>query len=340
MTKWMDMAETVIAGGHIDKSQAMDVLLSSDDDLLAVLDAAYRVRLHYCGHEVRVHILQNAKSGACSENCAYCSQSARHHSDVERYKMQTVEELVAGARQAYEQKAVKYCMVTATRGPSGADMDTVCEAVRQIKQELPIEVCTSLGLLNDAQAQILAEAGVHRFNHNLETSRRFFPQVCQTHTYDDRVNTVRAARRAGMEACCGGIIGMGEELQDRVDLAFELRDLEVEAIPVNFLDPRPGTPLAHVERIRPADSLRALAMFRFVNPGSELRVAGGREINLRHMQALALYPANSMFTEGYLTTPGQRHIDDMQMIADAGFQVAELDPMLVGAHEHSPAGHE
>ncbi len=337
MTKWMNMADTVIAGGQIDQSQAMEVLLSSDDDLLSVLDAAYRVRLHYCGREVRVHILQNAKSGMCRENCAFCSQAIGSYSGVDRYQMQTVEELVDGARQAHEQKAVKYCMVTATRGPSGQEMDTVCEAVRQIKKELPIEICTSLGLLNDDQARELAAAGVHRFNHNLETSRRYFPHVCQTHTYDDRVNTVRAARRAGMEACCGGIMGMGEELQDRIDLAFELRDLEVEAIPVNFMDPRPGTPLSHVERLRPSDCLRALAMFRFVNPRSELRVAGGREVNLRHMQAFALYPANSMFTEGYLTTPGQKHQDDMQMIEDAGFDIAELDPMPVSEHEHSHA---
>lgn len=295
---WNCLYYRILEGGTITREEALAVLTSREDEFLALLDAAFRVRLQYCGREVRIHVLQNAKSGTCLENCAFCSQAISADSGVERYRMQTVEELVSGARRAHACQAVKYCMVTATRGPSDHELDVVCEAVRKIKQEMPIEICTSLGLLTDAQAARLAEAGVHRFNHNLETSRNFFPRVCQTHTFDDRVATVRAAKRAGMEACCGGIIGMGETLEDRVDLAFELNALEVEAIPVNFLDPRPGTPLAGVERLAPMECLKALCMFRFVNPKSELRVAGGREVNLRHMQCLALYPANSMFTEG------------------------------------------
>ncbi len=323
---WSHLPYRILEGDFITKDEALGVLTAHDDDLLSVLDAAFRVRLHYCGRDVRVHVLQNAKSGLCRENCAFCSQAIGAQSKVERYRMQTVDELVDGARAAFEQNAVKYCMVTATRGPSEDELDTICEAVRKIKQEMPIEICTSLGLLTDDHAQRLAAAGVHRFNHNLETSSNFFPKVCQTHTYEDRVSTVRAAKRAGMEACCGGIIGMGEALEDRVDLAFALRELEVEAIPVNFLDPRPGTPLAHVERLSPFECLKALCMFRLVNPDSEIRVAGGREVNLRHLQPLALYPANSMFTEGYLTTGGQSYEQDMAMIRDAGFVVAECVP--------------
>ncbi len=322
--KWSELSARVLQGGAITRDEALAVLESGDGELMAVLDAAYRVRLHHCGREVRLHVLQNAKSGLCRENCAFCSQAIGAHSGVDRYGMQTVEELVAGAKAAHQRQAVKYCMVTATRGPSADELETVCQAVRQITREVPIEICTSLGLLNDEQARQLAAAGVHRFNHNLETSRNYFPKVCQTHSYDDRVATVRAARAAGMEACCGGIIGMGEQLQDRVDLAFELRDLEVEAIPVNFMDPRPGTPLAHVERLTPTECLRGLAMFRLVNPASEIRVAGGREVNLRHMQPLALYAANSMFTEGYLTTGGRGAEEDLAMIRDAGFEVASL----------------
>jgi biotin synthase len=223
-------------------------------------------------------------------------------------------------------KAVKFCMVTATRGPSDKELDTVCEAVRQIKQEMPIEICTSLGLLNDAQAKRLAEAGVDRFNHNLETSRNFFPQVCQTHSFDDRVSTVRAAKAAGMEACCGGIVGMGETFDDRIDLAYTLRDLGVESIPVNFLDPRPGTPMGELPRLTPRECLKILCMFRFVNPTVDLRVAGGREVNLRDLQSLSLFPANSMFTEGYLTTGGNQYENDLRMIEDAGFRLAELVP--------------
>ncbi len=323
---WNALSDKVLEGESITRDEALAVLQAGEEDVLSVLDAAYRVRLHHHGRMVRLHVLQNAKSGMCRENCAFCSQAIGAYSGVDRYHMQTVEELVAGAKEAHERQAVKYCMVTATRGPSSNELDVICEAVRQIKQDVPIEICTSLGLLNDEQAQRLAEAGVHRFNHNLETSRNYFPQVCQTHSYDDRVATVRAAKAAGMEACCGGIVGMGEGLDDRVELAFALRELDVESIPVNFLDPRPGTPLAHVERLSPAECLKVLAMFRLVNPQSEIRVAGGREVNLRHLQPLALYPANSMFTEGYLTTPGQGYEHDLEMIRDAGFEVAEMAP--------------
>jgi biotin synthase len=247
---------------------------------------------------------------------------------VDRYQLQSVEELVAGAREAAAMGAVKYCMVTSTRGPSERDLDVICAAVQQIKAELNINVCTSLGLLKEGQAERLAAAGVTRFNHNLESSRDHFPEVCSTHSYDDRIATVRAAKAAGMEACCGGIMGMGETLEDRVQLALELRALEVESIPVNFLDPRPGTPLGDTPRLTPHDCLRALAMFRFVNPSRDIRVAGGREVNLRHLQPLALYPANSLFCNGYLTTGGQGPEADMRMIADAGFRVAELVPAI------------
>ena len=219
-------------------------------------------------------------------------------------------------------------MVTSTRGPSQRELDVICAAVRRIKADLNINVCTSLGLLSEGQAEQLAAAGVTRFNHNLESSREHFPEVCSTHSYDDRIRTVRAAKAAGMEACCGGIMGMGETFEDRVALAFEVRELEVESIPVNFLDPRPGTPMADETRLSPADCLRALAMFRFVNPSRDIRIAGGRETNLRQLQALALYPANSLFCNGYLTTPGQGAEADIRMITDAGFRVAELVPAI------------
>jgi biotin synthase len=335
MAIWDELADKALAGHAPTRDEAKAVLAAGSDELLAVLHAAFRVRRAYHGRGVRLHVLRNAKSGMCRENCAFCSQAIGAYSGVERYRLQTVEELVEGARKAHAMQAVKYCMVTATRGPSERELDVICEAVRRIKAEIPINICTSLGLLTDAQAQRLAEAGVNRFNHNLETSRHFFPQVCQTHTFDDRVATVKAAKRVGMEACCGGIMGMGETLEDRVDLAYTLRELEVESIPVNFLDPRPGTPMAHVPRLSPHECLACLAMFRFVNPTRDIRVAGGREVNLKHLQPLALYPANSMFTEGYLTTPGQGYQDDLAMIEEAGFHVAEL--VQEGGHEDMPS---
>jgi biotin synthase len=321
---WNDLADRALDGVAPSFDDAVAVLTAPDDELLAILDAAFRVRTRYHGRDVRLHVLRNAKSGACPEDCSFCSQSASASSGVERYRMQTVDELVEGARRAYEMKAVKYCIVTATRGPSSREMETVCEAVRRIKSEMNINICTSLGLLREGQAEQLAAAGVDRFNHNLETSRAFFPSVCSTHDYDERIATVRAAKRAGMEACCGGIMGMGETIEDRVALAFELRELEVESIPVNFLDPRPGTPLGETARLSPGECLRSLAMFRFVNPTRDIRVAGGREVNLRRMQPFALYPANSLFVDGYLTTGGAGFDADIQMIEDAGFRIAEI----------------
>lgn len=321
---WNELAEKSLRGEAPTRAESLAVLQAPDTELLALLHAAFRVRHRFHGWDVRLHVLQNAKSGMCRENCSFCSQAIGAYSGTKRYQIQSVEELVEGARKAAEMKAVKYCMVTATRGPSDKELDVICEAVRRIKAEIPINICTSLGLLNDEQARRLAEAGVTRFNHNLETSRNYFPNVCQTHHYDDRVATVRAAKSAGMEACCGGIVGMGETTDDRLDLAYELRELEVESIPVNFLDPRPGTPLADVPRLTPIECLKILCMFRFVNPSRDIRVAGGREVNLRDMQAFALYPANSMFSEGYLTTGGQGYDKDMRMIEDGGFRLAAL----------------
>src|SRR5689334_378589 len=213
---WNDLASRTLAGEPASADEALAILHSNDDDLHGVLHAAYRIRHRYHGQDVRIHVLRNAKSGLCPEDCAFCSQSVVNQSGVARYRMQTVEQLVEGAREACRRGAVKYCMVTSTRGPSQRELETICEATRQIKAELRIKVCTSLGILSDGQAEQLAAAGVDRFNHNLEAARTFFPYICSTHGYDDRIDTVRRARRAGMEACCGGIFGMGETLEDRV----------------------------------------------------------------------------------------------------------------------------
>lgn len=322
---WTELSERALGAPGISRAEALAVLESSDEDLPALLHAAMRVRSRYHGRRVNLHILQNAKSGLCSENCRFCSQSVFATSGVERYPLKPVEEIVEGARQARAIGAVKYCVVTSTRAPSERELQTICEAARRIKQEVRIRLCASLGLLTGEQAIRLARAGVDRYNHNLETSRRYFPMICTSHTFDDRVRTVRAAKDAGMEACCGGIVGMGETPQDRVDLAFELRGLEVEAIPVNFFDPRPGTEFGSLTPLRPTDALRALAMMRLVNPSRDVRAAGGREAILRQLQPLALYAANSLFTNGYLTTPGQGWARDVKMIEDMGFEVADLE---------------
>ena len=319
------LADAVIDGHATTRDEALSIVGSGDDDLLAVLDGAGRIRRHHHGRQVRVHVLQNAKSGVCTEDCTFCSQSLAYNAetDVPKYAMQQVDELVAGAERAVMSGAVTYCMVTATRGPKGTEIDRVTAAARAIKARHPgLRLCASLGLLQEGQAEALAEAGVDRYNHNLETSRGHFGQVVSTHTIDDRIATVRRAMGAGLEACCGGIVGMGEARADRVDLALELRDLGVPSVPLNFLDPRPATPLEHVDRISPADALRTLAMFRYVHPTADLRVAGGREVTLRSLQPLALHAANSIFTDGYLTTPGAAPSADAQMILDAGYEIA------------------
>jgi len=338
---WNTLAEKSLSDNGLSRDDAMACLRSSDDELLALLDAAFQVRLKTWGRGVNLHVLQNAKSGMCRENCSFCSQAIGSYSGVDRYQQQSVEELVAGAYSAYERNAVKYCMVTATRGPSEPELDTICEAVRQIKEKFNIHICTSLGLLTQDQAVRLKEAGVDRFNHNLETSSRYYPEVCQTHSWQDRVDTIRHVKDAGMEACCGGIMGMGETDDDRVELAFALRELEVESIPVNFLDPRPGTPLENLERLTPNECLRALCMFRLVNPTRDIRAAGGREVCLLHLQPLALYAANSIFTEGYLTTGGQGESADLEMIREAGFYVRDIvEDQSEGACSTQPAESE
>lgn len=235
--------------------------------------------------------------------------------------MKTVDELVAGARRAFAARAKRYCMVTATRGPSQRDLDTICSAAQQIKAEMDIELCASLGLLTDAKAQRLASSGIDRFNHNLETSERHYAKIVSTHTWQDRVATVQIAKRAGMDTCCGGIVGLGEDEDDLLDLAFALRELDVDSVPVNFLVADEGTPLAGSPLVEPKFALRTLCMFRFVHPRTDLRVAGFREVTLRALQVMALYPANSMFTQGYLTRPGATPQHDHQMILDAGFEL-------------------
>ncbi len=318
---WKTLGERIRDGAACSRDEARATLRAGDRELLDVLQAAFFVRERHFGSTVTLHVLRNAKSGACPEDCAYCSQSACADTGVTEYPLQTPEELVEGARRAKELGAYRYCIVTSGRGPADAELDRLCEAVRRIKSSVEIEVCTSLGLLTDTQARRLADAGVDRYNHNLETSERFYGTICRTHTYADRVNTVQTARRAGLEICCGGLIGLGETEDDRLDLAFALRETRADSIPVNFLDPRAGTPLAARERLTPTACLRVLAMMRFVNPATEIRVAGGREACLRSLQPLALYPANSIFTEGYLTTGGQGQSRDLDMIRDAGFEV-------------------
>ena len=307
----------------LNRDEMISVLHAPDERLPELLDAAFRVRRHYFGKRVQIHVLMNAKSGLCPEDCHYCSQSSVSTAPIDKYPLLPRERLLEGARRAKEAGAIRYCMVNSGRGPTLKEIEEMAEVVCRIKDSVPINICCSLGLLNEAKAKILKEAGVERVNHNLNTSRRYHPQICSTHAYEDRVETVEHVKAAGLSPCCGGIIGMGEQDDDIMDLALALRELDVESIPINFLHPISGTPLQGANHLTPQHCLKALCLFRFINPGKEIRVAGGREINLRSLQPLSLYPANSIFVNGYLTTSGQNASDAHRMIEDLGFEIDE-----------------
>ncbi len=317
------LAEISLREGGIPRELAEQALTAPPEQDLSILDQAYAVRRHHFGHGVRMHVLLNAKLGACSEDCSFCSQSARAVGDtgVGREPLSSGEQMLHAARAAEQAGAYRFCIVTATRGPSQRDLDAICPAVEQIKDELNVGVCCSLGLLGEGQAERLAGSGVDRFNHNLETSERCYEKICTTHTYDDRIETVKRARAAGMGSCCGGILGLEDDAGDVLDMAYKLRELDVESIPLNFLDPRPGTDDEKKDPPLPREALRTLAIFRLIHPHRDLRAAGGREVVLRSLQPMVLYVANSIFTEGYLTTPGNRHASDRQMIEDMGFHI-------------------
>jgi biotin synthase len=321
---WRALAHGVLAGQRLGEAEALAVLTSPDDELLDVLAGAFILRRAAFGRKVRLHLIRNARSGGCGEDCGFCAQSRESTETVPEHPLQSTEEILAGAHEAARLGAVRYCIVTSGRHTTPADLDHLCAAVRAVKRETSLEVCTSLGLLDENLARQLKAAGVDRYNHNLETSKRFFPEVCSTHDYEDRVETARIVKRAGLALCSGGIIGMGETLEDRVALAIAAAEVNADSVPVNFFDPRPGTPFADRPRPSPADCLRALAMFRFVCPAAEVRAAGGREACLGPLQPLALYPANSIFINGYLTTSGQGHESDLAMIRAAGFEPGSL----------------
>ena len=317
------LAEKSLRGEILTREEMFSVLHASVERLPELLDAAFRVRRHYFGKRVQIHVLQNAKSGLCPEDCHYCSQSSVSHASIDKYPLLPRERLIEGAVKAKAAGAVRYCIVNSGRGPTDREIEEMAEVVREIKNKVQINICCSLGIMSEAKARILKEAGVERINHNLNTSRRHHPNICTTHSYDDRVGTVNNAKSAGLSSCCGGIIGMGETEDDTMDLALALRELDVDSIPINFLHPIPGTPLNGANHLTPQKCLKTLCLFRFINPTKEIRVAGGREINLRSLQPLSLYPANSIFVNGYLTTSGQEASDAHRMIEDLGFEIDE-----------------
>jgi biotin synthase len=320
-TNWQELADKALAGDKLTLEEGLSILEADDDELLSILHAAFRVRKHYYGKKVKLNLIINAKSGLCPEDCGYCSQSIVSKAPIQKYPLLEKDVLVDGARKAMEMKAGTYCIVASGRGPTPKELDQVVEAVKEIKATMPMKICACLGVLSQDQAYRLKDAGVERYNHNLNTSAANFVNITTTHTYDDRVDTLEKVKASGMSPCSGCIIGMGETNKEIVEIAYALRELDADSIPINFLNPISGTPLENNRFNDPRKCLKVLALFRLICPTKEIRISGGREVNLRALQPLGLYAANSVFVGDYLTTEGQEATDDHKMIEDLGFEI-------------------
>ncbi|MEZ0066305.1 biotin synthase [Streptacidiphilus sp. MAP12-20] len=326
----MDLLDTLVTKA-LDRElptreEALAVLATSDDELLDVVAAAGRVRRAYFGRRVKLNYLVNLKSGLCPEDCSYCSQRLGSKAEILKYTWLKPDQAAAAAKAGVAGGAKRVCLVASGRGPTDKDVDRVADTIAAIKEENEqVEICACLGLLSDGQADRLRDAGVHAYNHNLNTSESTYEDICSTHDFADRVDTVQKAQAAGLSACSGLIAGMGESDNDLVDVVFALRELGSDSVPVNFLIPFEGTPLAKEWNLTPQRCLRILAMVRFCFPDMEVRIAGGREVHLRSLQPLALHLANSIFLGDYLTSEGQAGQTDLDMIADAGFVIEGSD---------------
>lgn len=318
---WVQLAEEVLEGKILTHEEALAIVYASDDELLLLMQGAFLIRKHYYGKKVKLNMIMNAKSGYCPENCGYCSQSSISTAPIEKYPFITKEEIIAGAKKAFENQIGTFCIVASGRGPTRKDVKVVSEAVQEIKEKYGLKVCACLGLLKDEQAEQLKTAGVDRYNHNLNTSEKHHDYITTSHTFKDRVNTVEIAKKYGMSPCSGAIIGMRETKQDVVDIAYALHALDADSIPINFLNAIDGTKLEGTKELDPRYCLKVLALFRYINPTKEIRIAGGREINLGSLQPLGLYAANSIFVGDYLTTEGQEENADYALIRDLGFEI-------------------
>ncbi len=320
----IDRARERVIHGRIPADAALlrEIAAIPAAEVPALLDLADVVRAEYCGDGVAIEVLYNAKRGGCSEDCNFCSQSARFATDVEPEPLSDVEGFLAAARDAHRRGATEFCIVVAVRGPSKRVLDRVCEATQRIKAELPLSVAVSLGILTEEHLIALAAAGVDKVNHNLESSERYFPKVCTTHTFAERMKTARMVKTHHLELCCGGIIGMGESIEDRIDFLMTLQELRPEEVPINFLNPRPGTPFGSYSLLEPSEALRFVAMARLALPQSLIRFAGGREITLAGLQDLGMRSGASGIVLGdYLTTGGRADAEDFAMLDRLGFEV-------------------
>ncbi len=312
----------LLSGRTIDLETASELAHAEGSELWDLFRAAGRVREHFRGSRVDICSIVNAKSGACSEDCSYCAQSAHHSTNAPVYPLISVDRMTEAAESAKKNGAKRFCIVTSGRGISSRDdLDAIAEGIKRVR-ELGLMPCATLGTLTREQLSRLKEAGLDRYHHNIETSREYFPRVCTTHSFDERLKVLRQVRSLGLSACSGGILGMGESMDDRVRMAFTLRELDVDSVPVNFLMPIKGSPLEDITAIAPLDALHSLAMFRFILPEKEIRVCAGRGTALRQLHPLIFMAGADGFMIGnYLTTSGLNPEDDLKMIQDLGLKI-------------------
>ncbi len=320
----LKVREIVLSSGDISFDEAMALTRIERIHIPYLAAAANEVREKFAGNKIELCALSNIKSGNCSEDCKFCAQSGRYKTDSPVYPQISVDEILAQAHAAEKMGATEFCLVSSGWGvTSDEEFNTVLEAVRRISSETKLFADCSLGFLTPDQFRRLKDAGVYRNNHNLEASREYFQKVCTTHTHQERVDHVETARRHGIHPCSGGILGMGESAEDRVKLAFELKNLGADCVPINILNPRRGTPLGDVETLEPLEIIRYIAIYRLILPKSTIKIAGGREINLRDLQAMAMQAgANGFIIGNYLTTMGRKPAQDIQMLKDLGFNVS------------------
>jgi biotin synthase len=318
-----ELARAVLAGRSLAVEQALVLTQVNGEALYDLFHWANRIRLHFVGPAVHACSIVAGKTGSCEQDCKFCSQSAHYRTHASGMTAMGADAIVAAAREASANGASCFGLVNSGFGPTDQEIDLFAESVRRVCRETTVVLCASLGVLNESQAQRLYDLGVRKYNHNLQTSRRFFPSVCTTHTYDERIDTVRACRRVGMKTCCGGLFGMGETWEDRVELAVELRNLAVDIVPVNFLIPIPGTPLAGQAGLTAVECLKILAVYRFLLPDRTIHVCGGREVHLRDLQSWMFYAgANGLLMGNYLTTRGRSAQQDLQMLHDLRIPLA------------------
>lgn len=310
------IAEKIISGERLKPSDDVEFLLTTQLEELQA--GAQLIQQKFCGNRVDLCTIINGKSGRCSENCKYCAQSARHHTGVDEYDFLPTKKILEVALADEKAGANRFSIVTSGRALDGKNFERAIETYKVLRGKLKIDLCASHGILNSEQLQRLKAAGVKRYHHNLETSRRFFPQICTSHSYDDRINTIKFAQAAGLDVCSGGIIGMGETWQDRIDLAFEVAALGIKSIPINILTPIKGTALENLPPLKPEEILRTIAIFRYINPTANVRLAAGRRFLPDNGASALLHGASAAITGNMLTTSSSNIQTDLKLLAELG----------------------